>query len=86
MINLKQGAYPTFSVGGEQLPFNDADVGKEYEIAGLVKLDSIRSEGPVFTFEVRKIDFPELDTGTISGRKKKKLSASGVTVIINTGK
>jgi len=88
MINLKQGEYPAFAVNGIQLPFNDSDVGKTYDFEGVVKLDHIRSEGPVFTFEVQKLDFPgiiEPEIGTIQGRKNKKMRAQGINVTVNLG-
>jgi len=87
MFNLKQGQFPVMSIEGVRLPFNDADIGKEYEITGLVRIDSIRPQGPVFTFEVHKIGFPDVEgKGKIEGRKAVKLAAqSGITVIINTG-
>ncbi len=84
MINLKQGTYPKFVIEGVQLPLNDADTGKTYTITAVVKLDAAKSQGPAFTFEVQKIGFPELERGTIQGRKNTKLKAqSGVTIIVN---
>jgi hypothetical protein len=89
MINLKQGSYPLFTVDGIDLPFNDADIGKTYKFEGVVKLDHIRPEGPVFTFEVQKLAFPEVDgegdLTTTQRRKNAKMSAQGINVTVNLG-
>lgn len=81
MIDLMIGNYPSFSISGIQLPFDFPNIGKEFKFKGIVKLDHIREEGPVFTFEIRKIDFPgvDFDVGTVKERKRKKTKAIGIS-------
>ena len=84
MTELQKGNYPTFQADHVDLPFSDADVGSRFEFTGTVKLDSIKPEGPTFTFEVLEIDFPEKEQGTMKARKAKRQVRAG-GVIINIG-
>lgn len=74
LVDLDKGAYPQLHLQGQQLPFDETDVGKEVPITGMVKLASIKYQGYNYTFEMTKLDFPgrEIDKGTIKARKRKK--------------
>lgn len=84
MIELQEGAYPTFKVDHKDLPFTAADVGQTFEFSGKVKLDALTAEGPTFTFEVLEVEFPEKEQGTVKSRKaQRNIKAGGVIVNIN---
>lgn len=85
MIELQEGAYPTFKVDHKDLPFTAADVGQTFEFTGKVKLDAITAEGPTFTFEVLEVGFPEKEQGTVRSRKaKRQVQAGRVTIHISS--
>lgn len=79
LVDLDKGAYPQLHLQGDQLPFDETDIGKEVPITGMVKLSTIKYQGYNYTFEMTKLDFPgrDIDRGTIKERKAKKRKRGG---------
>jgi len=79
LVDLNKGDYPQLHLQGQQLPFDETDVGKEVPITGMVKLSTIKYQGYNYTFEMTKLDFPgrEIDKGTVKARKRKKAQRGG---------
>ncbi len=81
MMSLDKGSYPILHIQGDELPFDEEDVGKEVPITGMVRLRSIKYQGYNYMFEMTKVDFPgkikESDIGSISARKKKRVQRGG---------
>jgi len=74
IIDLDKASYPFIHLQGQQLPFDETDVGKPVRITGTVQLKSIKYQGYNYEFELTQIEFEgrDIDKGTAKARKRKK--------------